>query len=111
MSGVRGQRLFAAGTPADLTGVLMMQTLTNATDGRTVGPEPRPDVSAELLDVKSVAALLGGCSTRHVYRLADAGRMPRPIRLGSLVRWSRAELMTWLNSGCQPVRPSKPTAR
>ena len=88
-----------------------MATTRNATDGRTVGPDPRPGVSAELFDVKAVALLLGGCSTRHVYRLADAGRMPRPIRLGSLVRWSRAELMTWLDSGCQPVRPSKPTAR
>ena len=88
-----------------------MPALTNTADGRTVGPEPQPAVNAELLDVRAVAALLGGCSTRHVYRLADAGQMPRPIRLGTLVRWSRAELMTWLDSGCQPVRPSKPTAR
>ena len=84
---------------------------TNATDGRTVGPEPRPDVSAELLDVKSVAALLGGCSTRHVYRLADGGRMPRPIRLGTLVRWRRSELISWLEGGCQPIRPTKSMAR
>ena len=62
-----------------------MLTPANAADGRTVGPEPRPGVSAELLDVRAVAELLGGCSTRHVFRLADAGRMPRPIRLGSLV--------------------------
>ena len=89
----------------------MTVTTANAADGRTVGPDPRPGVSAELLDVKSVAALLGGCSTRHVYRLADAGRMPRPIRLGNLVRWSRAGLMSWLEGGCQPVRPAKGTAR
>ncbi len=59
---------------------------------------------AELLDVKAVAALLGGCSTRHVYRLSDSGRMPRPIHLGSLIRWRRAELLRWLNDGC----PSEP---
>ncbi len=87
----------------------MTLTKANAADGRTVGPEPRPAVSAELLDVRAVAALLGGCSTRHVYRLADAGRMPRPIRLGSLVRWSRAELMSWLEGGCQPFRSAKAT--
>ncbi len=33
---------------------------------------------ARLLDVVAVAALLG-VSTRHVYRLADGGRMPRPF--------------------------------
>ncbi len=88
-----------------------MSTPTNAADGRTVGLEPRPAVSAELLDVRAVAALLGGCSTRHVYRLADAGRMPRPIRLGTLVRWRRSELISWLEGGCQPIRPTKGTAR
>ena len=84
-----------------------MFTPTNAADGRTVGPAPRPGVGAELLAVKAVATLLGGCSTRHVYRLADAGQMPRPIRLGTLVRWRRSELISWLDGGCQPIRPEK----
>ena len=89
----------------------MTLTTSNAAGGRTVGPEPRPGVSAELLDVKAVALLLGGCSTRHVYRLADAGQMPRPVRLGSLVRWRLAELMSWLEAGCPSVRPAKATPR
>lgn len=88
-----------------------MLTRTSAANERTVGPEPRPSVCAELLDVKAVAALLGGCSIRHVYRLADAGRMPRPIKLGTLVRWRRSELISWLDSGCQPIRSEKATAR
>lgn len=61
------------------------------------------DASAELLDVGGVAALLR-CSRRHVYRLSDAARMPRPVRLGSLVRWRRAELMRWLDDGCPKCR-------
>lgn len=85
----------------------MTKAKSNAADERTVGPESRPVVSAELLDVRSVAVLLGGCSTRHVYRLADAGRMPPPIRLGSLVRWSRAQIMIWLEGGCQPFGSTK----
>ena len=88
-----------------------MATMIDAADERTVGSEPRPDVSAELLDVKNVALLLGGCSTRHVFRLADSGRMPRPIKLGNLARWRRAELMAWCEGGCQPTRLSKLTAR
>lgn len=84
-----------------------MTTQVHATDGRTVGPDPRSGVAAELLDVKAVATFLGGCSTRHVFRLADVGRMPRPIKLGSLVRWRRSELINWLDGGCRPIRPAK----
>lgn len=88
----------------------MPSTGPNATDGRPVGPEPRPAVAAELLDVGAVAALLG-CSGRHVYRLADAGRMPRPLKLGALVRWRRAELLEWLGAGCPSVRSARGATR
>ena len=47
-----------------------------------------------LLDVRVVAELLG-CCERHVYRMAYSGQMPKPIRLGRLVRWRRRELMEW----------------
>jgi excisionase family DNA binding protein len=57
------------------------------------------DSLVQLLDVKAVAEILG-VSTRHVYRLADAGRMPRPVKLGALVRWSRANLDEWIAAGC-----------
>ncbi len=59
--------------------------------------------STELLDVKGVAELLG-CSTRHVYRLADRGAMPPPVKLGALVRWSRSTLVDWIGQGCPAVR-------
>ena len=88
-----------------------MTTQVHATDGRAVGPEPQPVVNAELLDVRAVARLLGGCSTRHVHRLADSGRMPRPLRLGALVRWRRAEVMSWIEGGCRPIEAAKGTTR
>jgi predicted DNA-binding transcriptional regulator AlpA len=59
---------------------------------------------AVLLDKRAVAKLLGGCSVRHVDRLAQDGRMPAPIKLGSLVRWSRRVIEDWIAGGCQPVR-------
>ena len=62
-----------------------------------------PDPPAALLDVRSVARLLG-CSSRHVYRLADGGKMPPPVRLGALVRWPRQSVEAWIAGGCQPVR-------
>jgi len=59
-----------------------------------------------LLDVDAVASKLG-CSSRTVRRLADAGRMPRPIKLNALVRWPRTELEEWLAAGCPAVRVAR----
>ncbi len=65
--------------------------------------ETRPPTElAQLLDVADVAAMLG-VSGRHVYRLADAGRMPRPVKLGGSVRWSRAAILEWIANGCPAV--------
>jgi excisionase family DNA binding protein len=71
---------------------------------------PVPTIPAEptqhaLLDVRGVAGLLG-CSVRHVYRMADGGRMPAPLKLGALVRWRRADLERWLDQGAPVVRKS-----
>ena len=60
----------------------------------------------QLLDVRAVAAALG-CSTRNVYRLADAGKMPPPIKLGTLVRWRAAEIEIWIADGCPPCRTGR----
>lgn len=63
-----------------------------------------------LLDVGRVAELLN-CSPRHVYRLSDAGKMPRPVRLGALIRWRAAELRHWIDDGCPSVRAAKGVRR
>lgn len=70
--------------------------------------------TAALLDVDAVAALLS-CSTRTVRRLADAGRMPRPVPIGGLRRWHAltGDPMTgvrdWITAGCPSCR--KPGGR
>lgn len=61
------------------------------------------DVSAKLLDVGAVAEMLG-CSQRHVFRLADSGKMPGPIKLGSLVRWPASSIRQWIDQGCPTCR-------
>jgi excisionase family DNA binding protein len=66
--------------------------------------------SAKLLDVQAVAEMLG-CSQRHVYRLSDAGRMPGPVKLGSLVRWSAAAIREWIDQGCPSIRQVKGAGR
>jgi excisionase family DNA binding protein len=59
--------------------------------------------SAKLLDVRAVAEMLG-CSQRHVYRLSDAGRMPAPLKLGALRRWSAVAIGEWIDQGCCACR-------
>jgi excisionase family DNA binding protein len=68
------------------------------------------DASAKLLDVQAVAEMLN-CSARHVYRLSDAGKMPAPVKLGSLVRWSAASIRGWIDQGCPTVRSMKGAGR
>jgi excisionase family DNA binding protein len=65
--------------------------------------EPPSITPAALLDVRAVAALLD-CSPRHVYRLADAGRLPAPVRVGALVRWPRQVIADWIAAGCPACR-------
>jgi prophage regulatory protein len=56
-----------------------------------------------LIDAAEFARLLG-CSVKHVRRMADLGRCPPPVRLGGLVRWTRAEIDAWIADGCPSIR-------
>ena len=87
----------------------MAESVPEATGGANAGRDERSREVA-LLDVGDVATLLS-CSQRHVYRLADAGRMPAPIHLGALVRWSRDAVTTWIDNGCPPVRNARKEVR
>jgi predicted DNA-binding transcriptional regulator AlpA len=80
-----------------------MQNLTNATAGHTGGGDRTPRESSVLIDVQGVAALLN-CSVRHVYRLCDLHRMPRPVKLGALARWSKTVIANWIDQGCPSCR-------
>jgi predicted DNA-binding transcriptional regulator AlpA len=51
--------------------------------------------ATKLLSVSDLAAKLG-CSTRQVYRLADRGAMPRPLKLGHLNRWVESTIDAWI---------------
>ncbi len=72
----------------------------------TTSPGPLADARAAalapaVLNVKQVAALLN-VSPRHVYRMADGGLMPRPLKLGGLNRWPKATREQWLSAGARP---------
>jgi len=54
---------------------------------------------AQLVNVTAVAGMLD-VSTRHVYRLKDAGLMPKPLKLGGSNRWDRNAILQWIAAGC-----------
>jgi excisionase family DNA binding protein len=57
-----------------------------------------------LLNCRQVARLLG-VSVRSVYRLRDGQKMPRPVRVGTLIRWREGDLREWLEAGCPRTQP------
>lgn len=76
-------------------------------DLESIPPSPSPTTfqqpSSLLLTVKDVAQQLK-CSPRTVYRLADGGLLPKPRKMGAMVRWSAIEIQDWIAKGCKPVR-------
>jgi excisionase family DNA binding protein len=71
--------------------------------GRILEWMKRPKMPAALLAVEEVASILD-VSPSHVYRLADGGKMPRPVKMGALARWVRADLESWIAGGCKSIR-------
>ena len=70
------------------------------------GVRSQHEVEPALLDVQQVARMCC-CSVRHIYRLADAGKMPCPLKLGALVRWPRAVIEDWIEQGCPHPRSGR----
>ena len=76
---------------------------------RTVSTVQDIPAQALVLTVNGVAALLA-CSPRTVYRLTDQRRIPRPIRIGGMVRWPRESFERWITDGC-PAPDARPRPR
>jgi excisionase family DNA binding protein len=87
--------------PADVT-------LTESADAPTVTVvNPRRRLAdavpppAATYDARDMAALLR-LSVRQVWRLLDAGKLPKPFRFGRSVRWSRSVVDKWLETAGAP---------
>ena len=76
-----------------------MVAFRNAPVERIDGRDTGPGEASVMLTVDDLAAMLR-CSSRSVYRLTDAGRLPRPVKLGGLVRWRREAVENWITRGC-----------
>jgi excisionase family DNA binding protein len=54
---------------------------------------------SQMLSTQDVAKMMN-CSDRHVTNLRKRGRMPPPVKLGTLVRWPRTKIEDWIQAGC-----------
>lgn len=59
---------------------------------------PNREIRRILISARELSELLN-CSLRHVLNMDSTGRIPRPIRLGKLVRWRIDDINAWLESG------------
>jgi len=69
-------------------------------------PTPPPDLYSQ----KDLATRLG-FSDRQIRRMNSAGLIPSPVMIGSSPRWTRADIDSWLNSGCPKRDAGKSTTQ
>lgn len=50
---------------------------------------------SDLLTVGEIAVKLG-TSTRTVWRMASAGQIPAPVKIGGLTRWRRSDIQAMI---------------
>ena len=65
---------------------------------------PTADSLDALLIPDTVAAALAGVSRATWHRLRAAGKLPPSVRLGRSIRWRRAEIVAWIDTGCPDGR-------
>jgi excisionase family DNA binding protein len=68
---------------------------------RGMGRDEVP-VELSMLTAEEIARLVN-CSPRTVHRLADEGVIPRPVRIGGMLRWRRPDIEGWIERGCPKV--------
>jgi excisionase family DNA binding protein len=73
-------------------------------DGEKMGNQMNSKIHQEdalLIPADQLAALIQ-VSTRTLWRLLSAGRLPKPVRIGGSVRWRMDQVKQWIESGCPP---------
>ena len=56
--------------------------------------------SGDILVTVDEAVELCRMSRTSLYKLHAAGKTPRMVKMGSLTRWRRQELLDWMKAGC-----------
>jgi len=58
---------------------------------------------ALLWDCPRIAQALD-TSTRTIWRMKDAGKLPSHVGVGRLVKWRRTDIEEWVEAGCPDCR-------
>ena len=66
---------------------------TSESNGEAADPAPLFVTAAELAQLLRI-------STRTLWRLLSAKKMPEPVRFGSAVRWRIEVIQDWIDQGC-----------
>ena len=84
--------------------IYLQKDEVNSVDIQTT-PQPNSSEQREdgLLNAKQVADLLNVGRSR-VYSMRSSGQIPLSINLGGSVRWSKRELLDWIQEGCPPLQ-------
>lgn len=94
---------FARGAERLLAGQMAVSAVAPASAEKAEVKEDRkPHPGGRGLIYAAYVASLLKVSSRTVWRLNDAGRIPQPVRIGSLVRWNHREFVEWLAAKCPP---------
>jgi len=54
-----------------------------------------------LIDVGELAKMMS-LSPRTVWRLANCGKLPAPLKIGGSRRWKRQSIIDFIEGGCKP---------
>jgi excisionase family DNA binding protein len=101
---------------AGKVGIIVRQTIQEEMAKLQVMLPPKPPAVPEgkgLINTRQVAKLLQ-LSERTVWAMANKNAMPKPIKLGTRVRWAEEEIHAWVMAGCpansdwQKVKNSAP---
>lgn len=57
------------------------------------------------LNTRKQTAVWCGCSDKQIDLLVNAGKFPKPVRVGTHPRWRRSDLLAWLDQ--QSSQPSE----
>lgn len=55
-----------------------------------------------LFSANKLAAILN-ISTRTLWRLRSASKLPEPVRFGGCVRWRAEDVQAWIDAGCPAI--------
>lgn len=64
-------------------------------------PDPQPE-HQRLVSANWPAKYLW-VSRATLFRFRAAGRMPKPVKVGGIVRWRIEDVRVWVDAGCPPI--------